>query len=214
MEISIMINEKPVEVTDEDIEETLCENIAWYAKKGVLPDCNRYGVQRTDHKSKKGVMVLTIVTEWGERVAYEFDMNQLADEGVGYIHGWLSEFHLDQVGRREVARLTRKRPSSDTGATARPLSPKTSPDAGTPTQVQAQREAPMKKSTTPRQTRRERVKRCRDKHAGAGRTRVELSLDQATREKVERYAAERGESRSSALESIILAGLRVEREMG
>jgi hypothetical protein len=72
----------------------------------------------------------------------------------------------------------------------------------------------MKESTTPRQTTRERVKRCRDKHAGAGRRRVELSLDQATREKVERYAAERGESRSSVLESIILAGLCVGREMG
>jgi hypothetical protein len=58
-----------------------------------------------------------------------------------------------------------------------------------------------------------RVKRCRDKRAGVGLTRVELYLDRRTLDAVHRYAKELGEYRSSVLTSMVVTGLCFEGRM-
>jgi hypothetical protein len=59
----------------------------------------------------------------------------------------------------------------------------------------------------------ERVKRWRAKQAGAGLTRVELQLDQATLAALDGYVEWWGESRSDTLAQLVIMGLILEGRM-
>lgn len=95
-------------VSIDEVVTAVCRMLEPIAKKGVLPDENRYGIDVAYHKQQAGLLMFHFVTEDLLEVNLEFDMLELQRDGRRYID---SRAELISMQLRE-ARKERQRENS------------------------------------------------------------------------------------------------------